>query len=47
MKLLGMSLEDLDKHLKNNNLDMENILVATMDEDNEFIYQLKKAEVKK
>lgn len=41
LELLNMNDSDLQKLLNDNNLVMENVLVATMDEDSNFIYQLK------
>lgn len=45
LKILGISNEKLDKLLKKHDVKEENILIATLDENNNFIYQLK-AEVK-
>lgn len=42
LELLNMTEEDLNKLLKKNKLKIEEVLVATMDEDSNFIYQLKK-----
>ncbi len=41
LKLLDMTEDDLNKLLHNNKLDMKNILLATMDENSNFMYQLK------
>lgn len=41
LKLLNMTEEDLDKLLSERNLDIKNILLATMDENSNFMYQLK------
>ena len=46
LKMLKMTEKDVNKLLKKNKLDIENVLLATMDEDSNFIYQLKN-EVKK
>ena len=44
--MLKMNEKDVDKLLKKNKLKLENVLLATMDEDSNFIFQLKD-EVKK
>ena len=44
--MLKMQEKDVDKLLKKNKIKIEDVLVATMDEDSNFIYQLKN-EVKK
>lgn len=41
LKILGISDEKLDKLLKKNKLKEENILIATLDENDNFLYQLK------
>lgn len=41
LKILGISNEKLDKLLKKHDVKEENILIATVDENNNFIYQLK------
>lgn len=41
LKILGMSDEKLDKLLKKNKIKEENILIATLDENDNFLYQLK------
>ncbi len=41
LELLNMNDSDLQKLLNDNNLVMENVLVATIDENSNFIYQLK------
>lgn len=45
LNILGISNENLDKLLKKYDVKEENILIATLDENDNFIYQLK-AEVK-
>ena len=44
--MLKMQEKDVDKLLNKNKIKIEDVLVATMDEDSNFIYQLKN-EVKK
>ena len=46
LEMLKMQEKDVDKLLKKNKIKIEDVLVATMDEDSNFIYQLKN-EVKK
>lgn len=46
LEMLKMQEKDVDKLLKKNKIKIEDVLVATMDEDSNFIYQLKD-EVKK
>jgi len=41
LKILGISDEKLDKLLKKHKLKEENILIATLDENDNFLYQLK------
>jgi len=41
LKIRGISDEKLDKLLKKNKLKEENILIATLDENDNFLYQLK------
>lgn len=41
LKILGISDEKLDKLLKKNKLKEENVLIATLDENDNFLYQLK------
>ena len=41
LEMLKMNEKDIDKLLKKNKLKIENVLVATMDEDSNFIFQLK------
>lgn len=41
IKLLNMNYEDVEKIVKSKNLKVEDILVGTMDENSQFIYQLK------
>lgn len=40
-KLLNMNESDVDKLLKKNKLKLEDVLVGTMDENSQFIYQIK------
>lgn len=48
LKILNLTQEDIDKKLDKEKIKMEDILVGTIDEDSEFIYQLKqKQEVTK
>ncbi len=46
LNFLGMSEDDLNRLLKDNNVDVNDILIGTIDENNDFIFQLK-GEVKK
>ena len=46
LEMLKMQEKDVDKLLKKNKIKIEDVLVATMDEDSNFIFQLKN-EVKK
>ena len=46
LNFLGMSEDDLNRILKDNNVDVNDILIGTIDENNDFIFQLK-GEVKK
>ena len=46
LEMLKMQEKDVDKLLKKNKIKIEDVLVATMDENSNFIYQLKN-EVKK
>ncbi len=46
LEMLKMNQKDVDKLLKKNKIKLENVLIATMDEDSNFIFQLKD-EVKK
>lgn len=41
LEMLKMNEKDVDKLLKKNKIKIENVLVATMDEDSNFIFQLK------
>lgn len=41
LKILGISNEKLDKLLKKHKLKEENVLIATIDENDNFLYQLK------
>lgn len=41
LEMLKMNEKDIDKLLKKKKLKIENVLVATMDEDSNFIFQLK------
>ncbi|MCX8074591.1 MAG: DUF421 domain-containing protein [Clostridia bacterium] len=41
IKILGMSEEDVEKLIKKHNLKQEDILLGTIDEDKNFLYQLK------
>ncbi|MDD3304046.1 MAG: DUF421 domain-containing protein [Clostridia bacterium] len=41
MKILNMNTTDVDKLLSKKNIKLENVLVGTMDENSQFIYQLK------
>ena len=41
LEMLKMNEKDVDKLLKKNKIKLENVLVATMDEDSNFIFQLK------
>lgn len=41
LKILNMNKEDLEKLLRKHQLDIKNILLATMDENSNFIFQLK------
>ena len=41
IKILNVSNEDINKIIKKNKLRIEDILVGTLDEDSNFIYQLK------
>lgn len=41
IEILNMTNADVEKILSKNNLNMQDILVATMDENSRFIYQLK------
>jgi len=41
MKILDISNEKLDKLLKKNKIKEENLLIATLDENDNFLYQLK------
>lgn len=45
-KILNMNNSDVEKLLHKNNIKLEDVLVGTMDENSQFIYQLKE-EVKK
>lgn len=42
LKALNMNEEDVNKLLRKNKLKLENVLIGTMDENSNFIYQLKK-----
>ena len=46
LNFLGMSEDDLNRLLKDKNVDVNDILIGTIDENNDFIFQLK-GEVKK
>ena len=46
LEMLKMQEKDVDKLLKKNKIKIEDVLVATMDENSNFIFQLKN-EVKK
>ncbi len=41
LKMLNMSEKDVEKLLKKQKLDLKNVLLGTMDENSNFIYQLK------
>lgn len=45
LKLLKMSNEQLDEMLKKHNVEENNILIATIDEYDNFIYQLKEEDI--
>ncbi len=46
INILNMSQSDVEKLLNKNNINMQDVLVGTMDENSKFIYQLKEEEEK-
>lgn len=46
LQLLKMSKKDIEKLLTNENIELENVIIGTIDELGKFIYQLKEVEKK-